>query len=213
MLDAIADTGTAQATKNEEVSMGKDDFLRLLVAQLENQNPLDPLDNAEFTAQLAQFSSLEQLFDMNKNMEGLQSLQSSLNDTQALNFLGREVEAAGNSFVYQGGEKEMNFSLDDGAKEVYLGIYDSVGDLVRNEPLGALSGGEHAYLWDGRDGNGSAMPDGRYSFDLAASGENGTVNTETFIAGRVDGVNYGAAGPVLSIGGVEIDSEDIIKIQ
>ncbi len=213
MVDMISGTGTAQATKNEKVAMGKDDFLRLLVAQLENQNPLDPLDNAEFTAQLAQFSSLEQLFDMNKNMESLRSLQSSLNDSQALNFLGREVEAAGNSFVYRSGEKELNFSVDAGAKEVYLGIYDSVGDLVRNEPLGALSGGEHTYLWDGRDSNGNAVPDGRYSFELAASGEDGSVKTETFIAGRVDGVSYGAGGPVLSIAGVEIDSEDIIKIQ
>ncbi len=213
MLDAISGTETAQTIQSEKVSMGKDDFLKLLVAQLENQNPLDPLDNAEFTAQLAQFSSLEQLFDMNKNMEGLQSLQSSLNETQALNFLGREVVATGNSFVYQGGEKEMNFSVNASAEEVYLGIYDSADDLVRNEPLGALSGGEHVWLWDGRDGKGNAMPDGRYSFDLAASGENGPVKTETFIAGRVDGVSYGAAGPVLSIGGVEIDSEDIIKIQ
>ena len=213
MLDAISGTEAAQAIQSEKVSMGKDDFLKLLVAQLENQNPLDPLDNAEFTAQLAQFSSLEQLFDMNKNMEGLQSLQSSLNETQALNFLGREVEAAGDSFVYQGGEKELNFSVDAGAEEVYLGIYDSAGDLVRNESLGALSGGEHTYLWDGRDGKGNAIPVGRYSFDLAASGEDGPVKTETFIAGRVDGVSYAAAGPVLSIAGVEIDSEDIIKIQ
>ena len=213
MLDAIAGTETITATKNEEVSMGKDDFLKLLVAQLENQDPLEPLDNAEFTAQLAQFSSLEQLFDVNNNIEGLQSLQSSLNETQALNFLGREVEAAGDSFVYQGGEKELNFSVDAGAKEVYLGIYDSAGDLVRNESLGALNGGEHGYLWDGRDSKGNTVPFGRYSFDLAASGEDGAVKTETFIAGRVDSVSYGATGPVLFVAGVEIDSEDIIKIQ
>jgi len=213
MLDAIAAGETITVTKNEKTAMGKDDFLKLLVTQLENQDPLDPLDNAQFTAQLAQFSSLEQLFDVNKNMEGLQSLQSSLNEAQALNFLGREVEAAGSRFAYEGGDKELKFSVGDGAKEVYLGIYDSTGDLVRNEPMGAMSGGEHGYLWDGRDGNGNIMPFGTYSFELAASGDDGPVKTETFIAGRVDGVSYGSAGPVLSIDGVEIDSEDIIKIK
>ena len=107
----------------------------------------------------------------------------------------------------------MNFSVRSGADEVYLGIYDSSGDLVRREPLGALSSGEHAWLWDGTDGEGNAVPPGRYSFDLAASGESGPVRTETYVTGRVDGVSYGNADPTLSIGGIEIVSEDIIKIQ
>lgn len=213
MITAITGGGAVDAARSEEASMGKDDFIKLLVAQLENQDPLDPLDNAEFTAQLAQFSSLEQLFDINKNLNDFQALQSALNNTGALNFLGREVRALGNAFSIDGGQKEIAYLLNGAADDVYMGIYNTAGDLVRRESLGALSAGDHTYLWDGRDANGVSVPAGVYTFEVAASGKEGPVESVGYITGEVDGISFESETPVISVNGVDIGSSDIKTIK
>lgn len=209
---AATQSQTDESSANEGTKM-KDDFLKLMVAQMENQNPLEPLDNAQFTAQLAQFSSLEQLVNVNTNLEDVQSLQSSMNNVEALGYLGRDVQAEGTQVAYAGEPAEIAFSLEGAADEVYLGIYSASGDLIRNEELGAMNSGEHLYTWDGNDNNGLPASDGRYTFSIGASAGDEDVDWKGYITGKVDGVSYDGGSPVLSIGGIKVDQDKIMAIK
>lgn len=213
MITAITNTDSVEAASGRSVSLGKEDFLKLLVAQLANQDPLNPMDNTELTAQLAQFSSLEQLFDINSNMKQFQSLQESLNETQTLGYLGREVIAEGDTLSLANGAAEVNYSLMNNSSDVRMGIYNAAGDLVKSASLGALSAGDQAYLWDGRDMNGIPMPDGLYTFELAASGDDGFVEAVGYITGMVDSIRYESGTPLLYVNGVQISIGDIKTIK
>ena len=214
MLTTITamETTTSEMSTTSKVSMGKEDFLTLLVAQLENQDPLDPLDNAEFVAQLAQFSSLEQLIGINENMEESYALNSSSVGMQALGLLDREVVVEGNSLSLENGSATINYSLEGDADDVYIGIYDSAGELVLSESLGGQIGVENSYLWDGKDANGNSAQDGIYTFELEASGTEGAVNVVGHMTGTIDGINYNGNNPVLLMGGIEIGLEEIISV-
>jgi len=213
MIDAISGAGLTPQAKAGSASMGKDDFLRLLVAQLENQDPLDPLDNAEFTAQLAQFSSLEQLFDVNKNLKAFHAMQASLDKTGAVSYLDREVKAKISAFMLQDGEGEINFHLSGPADELFMGIYDQAGDLVRRESLGPTQAGEGYYKWDGKGNNGSALPDGLYTFDIAGSGPYGRLEATGYLLGKVEGVSFEGGSFIFSVGGVKVGKDDILEIK
>ena len=111
--------------------MDKDAFLNLLVTQLQNQDPLNPTDSVEFTAQLAQFSSLEQLSNVNDNLEQLQNYQASINNSQAVSLIGKDITAKGNALqLKDGGPAGCNFSLDGSAAIVTISLYDSTGEFV-----------------------------------------------------------------------------------
>ncbi len=212
MLTAVGDQPSAGAAVLTPKTLGKEEFLKLLVTQLENQDPLDPLDNAEFTTQMAQFSALEQLIDINRNLEYFQEMQSASGGTQALGFLDREVKAEGNVVMLSGGAADIHFSVAGGATDAYLGVYDETGELVRKIAIGALEGGEHTYTWDGRDSNGMTLPDGRYTFEVAGTGEDGPVEVKRFMVGMVDGIRFSDSGPVLTVNGVEVEVSDIISV-
>ena len=112
-------------------TLGKDSFMQLLVTQLQYQDPLNPMDNTEFTAQLAQFSQLEAMENMNETMEAMAVLQSSLNNIQALSFIGKTVNATGNTIEYGGSAVDLGYSLDDDATTVRVSIYNEDGTKVR----------------------------------------------------------------------------------
>jgi len=213
MLNAITGSGTIEAAVPQEKTMGKDEFLKLFVAQMENQDPLDPLDNAEFTAQLAQFSSLEQLLGINKNLENNQEIQRSLNNSQSVAYLDREISAVGNSAILSDGTAMINYSLMNDATEVIIGIYDSQDDLVKSESVGQQSGGDQQFIWDGTDSNGQPLRDGIYTFAIGASGPAGEVETTGYITGRVNAISYEDGSAVLSVNGIEIKHEDIKSIR
>ena len=213
MLDAIAATQTIESAAPKETSMGRDDFLKLFVAQLENQNPLDPLDNAEFTAQLAQFSSLEQLLDINKNLENSQEMQSAINSSQSVAYLDREIMAVGDTAILIDGSAEINYSLNDDATEVIIGFYDYQDNLVKSISLGEQAEGDQQFMWDGKDSNGLPLSDGRYTFLVAASGPVGDVETVGYITGRVDSISYDNGVPLFLVNGIEINQEDIQSIK
>jgi flagellar basal-body rod modification protein FlgD len=125
--------------------MGKDDFLTLLVAQLQHQDPLNPAESTEFTAQLAQFSSLEQLQNIDTTLTGFEVYQSTLNNIQSSGFIGKTVTASGSLFgVKDGAPDPIRFDLANGADSVYVQVYDDYGNFVSDIQAGALPGGRTA---------------------------------------------------------------------
>ncbi len=149
-------------------SLGKEDFLILLVAQLQNQDPLNPSDPTEFTAQLAQYSSLEQLMTVNQNIENMAAAAQSQQQLSALGLIGREVIVDRSDFQLGDGDVALGYSLDARADRVELHVQDSRGRSVAIIRPTELSAGTHFVSWDGTDNNGLPLPSGNYKLSVLA---------------------------------------------
>jgi len=201
-----------------EATLGKDDFLRLLVAQLRNQDPLNPVKGEDFAAQLAQFSSLEQLQNMNTNLENNLEmdllLNQALNNTLATTLIGNKVKAIGNSHNKSAGEDtEIHFRLASAAQKVSINITDANGVVVRTVELSGQTSGDHSFEWDGKDNSGNELSDGVYQFSVAATdGSGNDVGALTFITGVINGIRYNNGAAMLLLGDVEVNMSDVFEI-
>jgi flagellar basal-body rod modification protein FlgD len=205
-------TLTASAQKTD--ILGKDDFLRLLVAQLKAQDPLNPMENTEFTAQLAQFSSLEQLSNVNENLKSLISYQTSTDNSQAVGFIGKTVKAEGSSTrVTNGVSDGIHFELGANADTVFISVNDANGNLVKTMETGSLTAGEQNIAWDGTDNAGHEVPDGTYTFKVSASNAAGSeIEAKTLVRGRVTGVTFKNGSTYLLVGEQKIPVSNVLEI-
>ena len=207
-------TGSTEIAASQAPMMGKDDFLHLLITQLQNQDPLNPTDHTEFTAQLAQFSSLEQLHNVNDNLEQLHNFQASTNNTQAVSMLGKEITAKGNYLQLTDGEATgCDFSLSRDAAMVSVNIYDSTGRFVSAFDKENLPAGRHTLVWDGKDKDNIPAKDGHYTFAIQANDANDQkIKVETFFTGVVDSLTFEDNTPFLISGGKKIALGDVIQV-
>jgi len=189
--------------------LGKDEFLKMLIAQLQNQDPLNPMDGTDFTAQLAQFSSLEQLTNMNTNLETLTSNQMMTNQVQSVSLLGKEVQASGNVLHVDGGAVDICYSLAEAAAEGEVSIYNERGVLVETIQLGSQATGPNSLTWDG-----NGVENGEYTFEVSATNQSGgAVDVDTFIQGLVTGVNFQDGRSSVMIGEWEVPFEDVVSVE
>ena len=209
-----SNSNTSGVTSSKDSALGKDDFMNLLVAQLQNQDPLNPMDSTAFTSQLAEFSSLEQLANVNENLEYLQMYQSSINNAQAVSFIGKDIDALGNSIQLEGGEtEEIHFELSQDSSSVFINIYDEAGSLVKYIENGPLREGKQSVEWDGTDNGGNTLYEGIYKFEVMAVDVNGDkVQTATYISDRVTGVTFKDGVTYLLAGGMIIPIGDVIEV-
>ena len=207
-------SGNTQLTALPSKVLSKDDFLNLLITQLQNQDPLNPTDSVEFTSQLAQFSSLEQLGNVNDNLQELKNFQASINNSQAVSLIGKTITANGNFIQLTGDEPvECNFELADDAALVAATIYDSAGEFVKSFEGQDLSAGQNSLLWDGTDQNGSRMPAGNYTFEIMAADINGNdVDVSTFFTGTVEKVTFENNASFLIAGGQKFALGDVVQV-
>ena len=195
-------------------ALGQDEFLKMFLAQLQHQDPLNPMDSTEFSAQLAQFSSLEQLFNVNHNLESLTSLQNQASQFQALDFIGKEVSAAGNIINLKQDSTPLGEFTLGSTSDCTLLIIDQDGYPVRTISLGVLAQGENTFEWDGYDDAGNMMDEGIYGFEITAIAEDGSfVPVETRITGQVTRINMEGAEPVLYIGDIPISISQVLEIR
>ena len=208
----VASSGSVSVQKND--SLGKDDFLNLLVTQLQYQDPLNPLESAEFTAQLAQFSSLEQLGNVNDNLEELKLYQASSNNAQAVDFIGKSVKSTGNSIqLTEEVPVKIRFETAADAVEVSVHIYDSNGLFVNTIEAGALTSGEKTITWDGTNSKGFKVPEGAYNFEVVAVDIDGReVETSTYIVEKITGATFKGGATYLLAGDREIPLGDVLEI-
>ncbi|MGA9235245.1 MAG: flagellar hook assembly protein FlgD [Desulfobacterales bacterium] len=213
-IEATGVSTTAKAVSSDTAIMGKDDFLNLLVAQLQHQDPLNPLDSTDFTAQLAQFTSLEQLNNINTNLESLQSYQAAIKNAQAVDLIGKTVEASGNTVVLkEDSEASLGFDLTQDVQYLSANIYGPQGNFVRTIEGGSLPSGRHTLEWDGRDQEGNRLSAGQYSYEILATDLDGEAATATpFISARVTGVNFDGQTPQLKAGDYSISVNDIREV-
>jgi flagellar basal-body rod modification protein FlgD len=195
-------------------ALGQEDFLQLLVTQLQAQDPLNPQDSTEFTAQLAQFSSLEQLMNVNAMLNQLAAFEAAMANTQAANLIGQEVKALGNQISVQGGDaSQAGFELNTHADTVKVTIRDEAGAVIDVIEMTNINSGEHAIEWDGLTGAGTQAADGAYTFSVEAESGGESISAESYIRGRVEGVDFNTNGTFLVVGDRHISLGDVISIR
>ncbi len=207
MIPSVPFTGTSgfqaetKTTKPED--MGREEFTQLLIAQIKNQDPLEPMSSIEFMSQLTQLSNLEQLMAVKTKLDGLDSLEKSFKEAQALSHIGKEVVVTSSNLQVASGEVEnLEYELGTPAKTVTVSIFDSVGRLVYTKSQENVAPGVHAVGWDGRDTDGNLLGDGTYLVQVRwSNGLDAPVAVPTQLRGVVEAVTHNALGePLLKVG-------------
>ncbi len=189
-VSAVNDVNSTVNNSTDGKTLDKDDFLKLLVTQLSYQDPLNPTDSKEFTAQLAQFSSLEELTNMNSALSEILDFQKSLQNAIMPSLIGKEVKISGNS-AYLTDKAELSYSLSGDAASVTVSIFDKTGKLVLSKNIESQAAGDNIYVWDGKDTSGNQMPEGAYTFEIEAQDASGaSIDVSSNSSGIVTGVAF-----------------------
>jgi flagellar basal-body rod modification protein FlgD len=211
--------GLAGSVGGAGQDLGKDQFLQLLVTQLRHQDPLSPVNNEDFIAQLAEFSGLEQLQDINSGTKTGLLLQQSVTNSLAASLIGKDVLVSSDELSLRDGETaRFNFHIGSEAT-VTAQIFDSDGELVRTlvregEDGATLPAGEHNLVWDGRNEDGENAGEGDYRVEWSAVAPNGDdVPVGSLFRGHVDGIRFAAGTAFVLIGAMEYTLADIVEIR
>ncbi len=198
--------------------LGKDDFLKLMITQLKNQDPTEPLDSSAYASQLAQFSSLEQLTNintsLNTSLDANYLLTQSINNTMSASWIGKDAKLSGNVLSNNGQEKiSLGYNLPAEASDVTIKIYNKSGALVKTIENCEKNAGDHKLSWDFYDNNGVKLSKGDYTFKVEAKTTDGkSMTVESYRIGTIDSVKYTTNGTVLMIGNVGYSLSDIAEI-
>lgn len=199
-------------------ALGKDDFLKLLVTQLRSQDPLQPVTNEAFVAQLAQFSSLEQMQSINQNLtDSLQSsylLNATINNSLATTMIGSQVKAATNEFALtQPGGIDCGAEIENPSRKLSFKIFNEKNELVKTISLDHPALGSNKIHWDGRNEQGAEVSSGAYRFEVTAEAFDGsTSHPASFLSGTVTGVRYRNGSAIMLLGGVEVLPSEITEV-
>jgi flagellar basal-body rod modification protein FlgD len=218
-MDTTAVTSSSSATQGDSASvaaknvLGKDDFLKLLTAQLANQDPLQPVDNQAFIAQLAQFSSLEQLQNVTSRLDTLLLATASNNQLSTASLVGKSVSYKTTSVALDGSTApSLTVKLDAHASVTCL-VQDESGRTVRSLVLGARDAGTFDLGFDGRDASGAPLPAGQYTLQLSARDAQGQdVAVEARGQGRVTGITFEGGAAELLVGHDHVKLSDVSEI-
>lgn len=206
-------TGTNSSSSLAKLSENLDNFLTILTTQLQNQDPLSPLDTHEFTNQLVLFAGVEQQIQQNGNMEQLISLQQNNVAIGAVSYIGKEVEANGRTTTLEDGAATFAYTLPDAAKAATLTILDSGGQAVFLTSA-ELAAGRHEFVWDGKDALGNTLADGAYTIQVSAVNANDQPLDVAFsIFGKVTGVQVEEGVATLNLGTVIVPLSEVTRIR
>lgn len=219
LLNKVADPNWVDPTKVRQVgnnTLDKDAFLKLMLAQMKHQDPTNPQPSHEMAAQLAQFTSLEQLNNINSSLGDLKNAQQPQLNYQALNFIGKKVSGDSSKLlrIENDTKHDFNFNLSGDSAKVSVKVLDSDGVAVRTIEHRNLSKGPNTITWNGMNDDGSAARAGEYRFLVEATSSNGgKVFAKTDFDGKITGLNYTPQGPVLLVGNQTIKMSDVKRIE
>lgn len=208
-ISNITDSTTSStATAKKSNTLGQEAFMTMLLAQLKNQNPLNPMDGTQFAVQLAQFSSLEQLSNLNTTMSTLPDYLKSFTNAQMVNMIGYDAMAKGNVVNVSGAATNISFSLPSDIQNGTIKIYNSNGSQVGSANLGILKAGINSVAW-----NTTAVAAGNYTFEISAVDSSGNaVTADALISGTVTGASYKDGTAYLTINGQEVALSNVVAI-
>lgn len=206
-------TGGRAVADGQQLETDLNRFLTLLVTQLQNQDPLEPLDANEFTSQLVQFASVEQQIYQNANLETLIAAQNTSELSSSVGYIGHLVEAEGSSLPLQNGTAQILYQLPIDAKTATLTIRNPDGQIVFSSDVDTKAG-EYSLIWDGHNQSDDLLPDGLYTFQMQATDDTGSAISATQgFAGLVTGVASNEDGAVLQLGAMELPLASVTAIR
>lgn len=205
---ATAAASTAATDSSSEVA---NRFLTLLVSQLQNQDPLNPLDNAQVTSQLAQLSTVNGINRLNETLSGLVASFGANQYLQAATLVGRDVLVPGSSIALSEGAAAGGFTLDSSADSVTVTITDASGQRVRQLELGSFGAGTQRFEWDGKSDAGVVLADGKYTMSVSGSIGGKSVQLDALTSGKVTGIAPGTNGAQLQVAGLGLIDLTTIK--
>jgi flagellar basal-body rod modification protein FlgD len=206
-VSAVNGSSTPTVSSNGAKTLGKDDFLKLLITQLKNQDPLNPLDQNQFLAQTAQFTSLENLQNMSTQLSEMKQLSMNSTIAQSAALLGKTVRSSGRDITLGANGAVLPFTLDRSAA-VDIDIVDTNGTTVRHVTSTALEAGPQVVSWDGRDGSGKLLSTGIYHFRVTAHGGATAVAAQ----GALTGLTPDGSRVLYRIGDTVVRPEELIDV-
>lgn len=213
ILDASAGAGQTTATSQSRFEDDYDTFLQLLTTQLQNQNPVDPMDTNEFTQQVVSYSSLEQQINTNTQLEDMIAIMSSFVSSNATSYVGDIVSFSGAQAQLENGKAEWAYDVSRSGVEGTIEIRDSSGSVVKTD-VAQTAAGNHTYRWDGTMDDGRTAPEGAYSISVVVrDGNDAAVSISTSITGRVDAVDVSGPSPQLIVGSRKISISDVLTVR
>jgi flagellar basal-body rod modification protein FlgD len=205
-------SSSSQDALNGQIAGNFNEFLQLLTTQLQNQNPLDPLDTNQFTQQLVEFASVEQQINMNTQLQTLVSLQQTAQATQAMAFAGATVTVNGSNAPLASGQAQWSYNPPSPGTAT-LTISNSTGQTVFTT-TGTVQPGQQTFTWNGQDNNGVTQPDGTYTMSFVATDATGkSMSIPTTVTGVVSSVDVSQTPPMLTIGGQNYTVNQILSVQ
>ena len=206
--DQASQAAVAQKKLDEDLNR----FLTLLITQLENQDPLDPMDASEFTSQLVQFASVEQQISQNSNLEKLLNVTQTSQVGDMVSFIGTEIEDSGDLFEREGELAKFTYTLDSKAAKVDIAVRDQSGRTVFNS-VGENEIGTHGFVWDGTGNNGLPQPDGPYTLIVSAIGPDGEIQgVKKTVFGTVSGAGAEDGVVSLFIHGITVPLDQVLSV-
>jgi flagellar basal-body rod modification protein FlgD len=183
--------------------------MTLLVTQMQNQDPLNPMDSSQMTTQLAQISTVSGISNVNSTLQALSDSYQSSQSIEATGLIGKGVLVPGTSLQLANGSAPFGMNLSAAASDVKVAVVDSSGRTVRTMDLGAQDAGSQAFQWDGTTDSGAASAAGGYTFSITAVNNGTSVSADTLSYGLVDSVTRSATGAVKlnvqNVGAVDLD--------
>lgn len=211
-IDTIGSGATSSAQSKAKLDEDLNKFLNLLVTQLKNQDPLDPMDATEFTGQLVQFASVEQQIYQNSNLEKLLEAAHVSQVSNLANYLGTQVEAQADTLNLDASSATISYTLLDQAASNTITINDTTGKTVFTT-AGERTAGRFEFTWDGLDNNGNQMPDGSYDFTINALDADGApIEYNRSVFGRVTAAGADGGSVSLYMGKVVVPLDKILSV-
>jgi flagellar basal-body rod modification protein FlgD len=208
---STSSTSAATSTAASQLQATQDRFLALLVAQMKNQDPLNPMDNAQVTSQMAQLSTVSGINQLNATVQALSSSMTAAQSLQATAMIGHAALVPGNQIVMAKGAANAAVELSQPADQVTVTIKDAKGNVVRTLQLGEQKAGIADFQWDGKDDSGAVLADGAYTF-AATSVLSGNKSTPTTLSyGMVNSVSLNAGVAQLNVGNLGDVALDAIR--
>ncbi len=203
-------------TTASQKAMGRDEFLKLLVEQIKNQDPLNPQENYQFVAELAQFSNLEQSMGINDRLDILALQSRGQSNAQVVGLVGQVATVQGSTVTTDGSGSgiPISFTLNGAAEKSTVTILDQNGEVVRKLEMGARLAGVVNLTWDGRGNSGNLQPSGSYRVSVTATNESGAaVSVEQKTVGLVEAISFDQGYPVLHLdNGAVAPVSDLLRV-
>ncbi|AZU04910.1 flagellar hook assembly protein [Glycocaulis alkaliphilus] len=191
-----------------------DTFLTLLTSQLQNQDPLSPMESQEFVSQLVQFSSVEQQIQSTQAIQALLNVQAALAQLSSVDYIGKYALVQTSGSLLSEGRAEWSYQLPQDATSTQLVITNEQGATV-GTMSGQTGAGEHRLVWDGKDTDGNTLPDGVYHLEVIAFDADGQriEDVSVLVGGRVTGVELSEGQAIVEIGGMQVPASRIVRLR